>query len=485
MSDCCEDERPQPAAAARMAGRVGVSMLVKAVGVLSSLCFIGVTTRAFTKQEVAVLAVSAILASIMEVSKGLGLGPLMMKRLPGLMGTGDPEAGALITSCLFYSLIPPAILAALGAMAAPVLSRYWFGSEIYQGELRLGLAAGLAMVATNTNLTVLMTAREFTAWAALSSSASLLQRMAPCALLLLPVSLWHFLLAVLAFSTAALAPALFPIGGLLRRNGLHCMPVAAFWNQSRHYYGSAILRFLAVQADQLLVVALCEPESLAVYYVLRRLYSIAVMTMDSFFDARLPELSKRASEDAAGARAQLNGWIRLTLYGGTIGGAALAANGPRLVDAVAGAGYSDSRLLLVVFAGSAVTFFLLELTQLDILLFGKAQSRFAVSASSAGVGGMSGAILGALWGPAGLAAGAMSGQVAGLLTAARAGSGALRLRHLLLGLGVIAAAGLLPGWKGPALPWLPLALGNGLIVAFGWIHYSRWQVEESLRRAHT
>ncbi|MEZ5399633.1 MAG: hypothetical protein R2729_08175 [Bryobacteraceae bacterium] len=475
--------RPAP-----VAGRVGVSLAAKLVSVVSGLCFIAVTTREFSKEEVAVLAVAAIMTSVMDVSKGLGLGPLLMKRLPGLLansgGAAAPQAGSLIASYMAYSAAPPAILAAAGWASAPALSNYWFGGPGYAWEIRLGIAAGLATVVTNSSLALLLTARRFADWAKLSGAASMLQRMAPCAVAaLFPVSLGQFMTAMAVLSAAASLPALWPVAGLIRAHHGRILPPAAFWLESRHYYGSSVLRYLAAQADQLLVAALCEPASLAVYYVLRRLYSIAVMTMDSFFDALVPDLSKRAAEDAAGARALLDDWVRLTFYGGTIGAAALAANGPRLVDLIAGAGYSDSRLLLAVFAATAVSFFLLGLSQVDILLFGESQSVLTVAASSAGVGGVSGAVLGSVWGPVGLAAGLMAGHWAGLLAARRAGRGYFRLRTLAVAMSVIAAAGLLSACSEAGFPaWFALLLGNGLIVLFGWVHYRRWQVEACLRR---
>ena len=59
------------------------------------------------------------------------------------------------------------------------------------------------------------------------------------------------------------------------------------------------------------------------------------------------------------------------------------------------------------------------------------------------------------------------------------------MRKLVLSLGIIATAGLVPNLSAPGLPpWLALLLGNSLIAAFGWIHYTRWQVQESLRRIH-
>jgi O-antigen/teichoic acid export membrane protein len=465
---------------------VGASLAVKLIAVVSSLCFIGATTRAFSKEEVAVLAVAAILTSIMDVSKGLGLGPLMMKRLPGLGGEVGPEGGSLVASFLVYSLLPPSLLAAMGWAAAPAMSHYWFDSSRYTTELRLGVLGGLAIVLTNTNLALLLTARQFRSWASLSMAASLLQRLVPCGLLFgLGLTLGEFLMGAMALTVAGLLAGIVPVSRLLRGSGARCLMPGAFWEESRHYYGSSVLRYLAAQADQLLVAALCEPASLAVYYVLRRLYSIAVMTMDSVFDALVPDLSKRAAEDTEGARAQLADWVRLTLYGGTIGGAVLAANGPGVVDAVVGSGYSDSRLLLIVFAAAAVTFFLLGLTQVDILLFGSSQDNFAVAASSAGVGGVSGAVLGTALGPVGLAAGLMAGHWAGLLVARRATGGCLPVRKLLVGLAVILLAGLVPGTPPAALPgWAAILLGNMLIVVFGWIHYSRWQVEECLRRIH-
>src|SRR5262245_38127939 len=92
----------------------GLSLTSKVVSLVAHIVFVTLTARLFTKEEVAVIAVTGIITIVMDVCKGLGLGTLLLKRLPQMGPSTTEEARTLVATYLFYSFLPPLAIALLG-----------------------------------------------------------------------------------------------------------------------------------------------------------------------------------------------------------------------------------------------------------------------------------------------------------------------------------------------------------------------------------
>ena len=476
----------------RLASNFGWSLASKLVSLGANFGYVVTTARLYSKQEVAVLAVAAILTVLMDVSKGLGLGTLLLKKLPkmalgaGELGTGE-KAAPLVLTYLVYSLVPPLVLAVAAAAGAGALSQYFFGSPMFRAELEWGAWIALLVVMANTNILVFQAVERFRTLGVLTVATSVLQRLAPP--LAASVARWNlsgFLEASVALSAAACLVTFLPLGRLLiGGGGLRLVKRAEFWPQARHFYYTGLLRYMATQVDQLLVAALFAPATLAVYFMLRRLYSMAVVMIASMIDALVPDLSREAGHDEAGAQHRLEHWLGLSLYAGTVGGSLLAGNGEIFINWILGPGYADDELLVILFAVSALTYFLFGFIQMGVVLFEQPRLSLELAGLTALVNSIAALVGALLVGVRGLPLAMSASYVAGLwLVRRRNPETGNTTARLALGIFVIAAAGLVSlglqaaGWT----QWMRLAVVNLGITGFAWVHYSRWQVRASLRR---
>lgn len=473
----------------------GLSFSSRAISLASNFVFVAATARLFSTNEVAVIAVAGILGVLMDTCKGLGLGTVLLKRLPQLDESGSGSRTALIYSYLVYSLAPPALLAACAFAAAPLLSRYFFGADEYTYELRLGLAMSFATVLTNSNILVFQALQRFGQLAVLTTVTAALQRLLPCVLAFglrgMAANsgggsiLADFLAWTAVLSVAGMLVTCGPLWLILQAPGLRLMKPAEFWPESRHFYYTGMLRYGATQLDQLFVATLFTPQVLAVYYVLRRFYSIGVVAIGAMIDALVPDLSQQAGSDREAARTRLDAWVGFTLFIGTIGGALLAGNGHGLSGWILGAAYVEDPFLVLLFAISAVTYFLFGVAHMDLVLFDEPRKSFQLSALAAASNLVLSPLCAALLGVRGLPLAMALSYVAGLEIVRRyRDTVAWRPWRLSKGVVVIGAASAISAlvqFMGGAL-WLEALTVNAWVAVFALVSWRQVR-PRTMRRA--
>jgi len=411
----------------------------------ANLVFIFVSARHFTKQEVAVLALAGILAMLMDLIKGLGLGTCLLKQLPKLPRQGSADAATLVLSFLFYSMLLPTLVTLAMVVAARQVCLYFLDGGNYVAAFRLGLWGAMFTVWSNSNMNVLLAREEFTSVALQSVVTSLAQKLLPVlAALWLAWDLEKFLLWSAAFSAAAFFITLAPLRGLLMTAGGRILRPREFWPESRHYYYTSLVRYGATQLDQVFVAALFTPATLAVYFMLRRLYSMLVLLINSLLEILIPDLSRQAGLEPDAARGRTRQLWKLALLLGAASMALLAGNGEWLVTHLLGSAYSGDPVLVTLFCVSAFAYLLFILVQVDLLLFHHPRLLFraAAVASLFNLGAIP--ALGWLLGVKGLPLAMTLSCLACLEFARRAtDSSCWRVDRALLAAGFIAAAGTL------------------------------------------
>jgi O-antigen/teichoic acid export membrane protein len=470
-----------------LARSFSLSLVKTAVSLLANIMFVLMTARAFSHEQVAVLAVAGIATMLMDACKGLGLGSLLLRQLPRL-SEDDPAAGALIRSHMLYSLLPPAALAGAGFLLPAPLSRYFFGSDDYVTAIRLSMVLGLFTVLTNTNLLVFQARQQFGRLAGMTIASAGLQRIAPCLMLLAGTpSLDVFLTWAAAGAAAGFVISCIPLSVTLFTAGARPLcPPSDFWPQSRHFYYSSLLRYTTTQIDQLFVAALFPPATLAVYYMLRRLYSIGVVLIGSLMDALAPELSRQAGSDLPAARDRLGGWLRVMLYTGTIVAAVLAGHGGPLIDLLLGPGYGEDTFLIALFSVSAVTYFLHGFVQMDVTLFQDPKRSFRLAAATAAANWLAGPLTTVWFGVHSIPLAMIAGHLLGLAAVGRGGPGRLwQPAQMLVSLGAITLAAAVsmaaPHVAGAHSGWARWVAVNLVVAGFSLTQYSNWQVGKSWR----
>jgi O-antigen/teichoic acid export membrane protein len=415
----------------------------------------------------------------MDVCKGFGLGTLMLKRLPQLGEPAGEESQKLIVTYLFYSLIPPLLLTLIG-LALPI-----------GAPLKLGLMIGLFTVLSNTNIVVLQASQKFGHLAAMTLITAGLQRLAPClAAAALEAGLERFLLWCAATTAIGFGFTSLALVPLLRPWRFHLLDWHEFWPESRHFFGTSLLRYGATQVDQLFVAVLFPPATLAVYYMLRRLYSLGVVLIGSMIDALVPELAQQAGTDARGARKRLTEWSRLSLFAGSAGAAVMGGNGSAVIESLLGPGYGEDPMLIALFAATTSLYFLYCFVQVDLLLFQAPERILWMAAATAGANLLAGPLTSRWLGVHSIPLAMLAGYLLGLVAARWSGTGppaprpVWRLRELAAGLAVVTLSSLAPlaAQQARLHDWERAAAVNCVITALVAAHFWRNRIGDSLRR---
>ena len=468
----------------------GLSLTSKLGSLAANVAFVILTARLFTKEEVAVIAVAGIATILMDVFKGMGLGTLLLKRLPQMGGTEAPESRILIVTYLFYSVLPPLLLTLTGLAVSSPVARLWFGDG--RGNiLRLALLVSLFTVLSNTNILVLQATQKFGHLATLTLSTAALQRLAPCvAAVWMGGGLEQFLVWSAVASAVGFATTCIPLFPALQPWQCKLLRWEEFWPESRHFYGTSLLRYGATQVDQLIVALLFPPATLAVYYMLRRLYSLGVMLIGSMIDALVPELARQAGRDPRAARARLAEWSRLSLFAGSTGAALMAGNGSAVIEMMLGPRYGEDPLLIALFAASTSLYFLYCFVQVDLLLF-QSPNRILWMAAATAMANLAAGPLTSHWlGVHSIPLAMLAGYLLGLVAARWKGREGpaprpvWRIRELGAGLFVVLVASMAPIAAQQAFlnDWERFAAVNLVIATLAAVHFWRNRVGDSLRR---
>jgi O-antigen/teichoic acid export membrane protein len=470
----------------------GLSLTSKVVSLGAHIAFVMLTTRLFPKEEVAVIAVAGIMTILMETCKGMGLGPLVLKRLPQIGPAPTIEAQSLVATYLFYAFWPPLLLTLVGAILPVHLAFPGLGLAAYGQPFRLGLLLSLFTVLSNTNMLILQASQQFGHLAAMTLVTAVLQRLAPClGAAWFGASLGQFMAWSAVAAAVGFLVACVPLIPLLRPFRFQLLEWGVFWSESRHFFATGLLRYGATQVDQLFVAVLFPSATLAVYYMLRRLYSLGVVLTGSMIDALVPELAQEAGIDARAARRRLTEWSRLSLFAGSAGAALLAGNGSAVIELLLGPGYGDDPMLIGLFAATTSLYFLYCFVQVDMLLFQSPERIFRMAAATATANVLAGPLTSHWLGVHSIPLAMLAGYLLGLVTARWKGAQTTlggrpvwRLRELAAGLIVVTLSSLAPlaAQQASLTDWERAAAVNFAICALLGAHFWRNRVGESLRR---
>ncbi len=469
----------------------GLSLTSKIVSLGAHLAFVMLTARLFSKEEVAVIAVIGIVTMVMDVCKGMGLGTLLLKRLPQMGESEAEEARVMTVTYLYYSFLPPLLLVTAG-LAYPIVSGWLGFSHLHHSNiLRLGLAMSFFTVLSNTNILALQAMQQFGNLAILTLLTAALQRLLPClAAAWFGWDLERFMTWSAAAAALGFAVSCIPLVPLLSSGGFGMLRWEEFWPNSRHFFATSLLRYGATQIDQLLVAVMFPPATLAVYFMLRRLYSLGVVLVGSMIDALVPELAQQAGSDPVAARARLAKWSRLFSFAGSTGAALMAGNGSAIIEMLLGPGYGDDTLLIALFAASTSLYFLYCFSQVDLVLFQAPERILWMAAATAAANLTAGPIISRWLGVHSVPLAMLVGYLLGLVVAGwQGGTGPAhrrlwRIREVGDGLAVVALASLTPILARHVLlhEWERFVAINLTICIIVGVHFCRKQLGFSLLR---
>lgn len=252
--------------------------------------------RFFTPAELALVPLLFLFGNLGPVLFGLGIMPTLVLELPKLASTQPARAASLARHALGLG-----VLIALGAAAIAyfLAERYMDAKLGVRGETIMWLALGVGFQGLFTLLTQLLVGTS---------------RFVPLAVTNTVISILRLVLLVPLHQTAGTAGI---AAGLAVAGGVGCL--LALWQLKglllggRHgarysyaqmlklswpYYLEGYLMYFRSQGDQLIVTGLLGVESLAQYYIARRLYDVLRALSDSVDSALIPMLSKLSLESS-------------------------------------------------------------------------------------------------------------------------------------------------------------------------------------------
>ena len=334
--------------AALLAGR-GFAMGVNLVWLVA-------TVRLFTQTEAALLAFSTLAATWLDVLKGLGMSTWLIRQLPSIRRDQPALAARMIRTYIWCSVAPLAAGTALTWAGALAIRPDLAAPDQRTGDWTLALLGLSLQSLASTFLVILQCFGEMRTMALWNAWFSVAQRLVPVGLAILwSWRLPEFLLATCLLTAASLLPAARPLRTWLA-DGQGVLPWREFWPDSRHYYSSAVLRFGAMQLDQLLVAIFFQAPTLVTYFVLRRFYSLAVVFVSSCVDAAVPALAANATSNPEAAYKLLSGLRAFILLAGTLAACLTAANGTGLLEVLLGPVHENDAALVVLFSMAALAY---------------------------------------------------------------------------------------------------------------------------------
>jgi O-antigen/teichoic acid export membrane protein len=306
-------------------------LLSRVVSLLAGVAFVAVTARLFPASGIAFLAWLAILSSAAETVRGFGLTLVLTRRLP-LCEHASAEARRWVTTHFLYASLP---LLVLPILAGPFLPTLWTVA-----------AAGAALqLVVNNHIYVFQAMGQFRTVTLGAIFSTILQRIAPLA------AAWHWKMGMepfLLIQALLSLPVCMVLTYQLREylSSPTRVPWSEFWPQARAFYASGFVRYGATQADQVMVALLFPPQTLAPYFLVRRLYSALVVVLSAGVDVLTPQLGRRALAGIEQVRLDQARILKSATAICALGGGLIAANAGAVVPLVIGAGYSAPRFVV-------------------------------------------------------------------------------------------------------------------------------------------
>jgi O-antigen/teichoic acid export membrane protein len=339
-------------------------LLSRVVSLLAGVAFVAVTARSFPASEIAFLAWVVILSSAAETVRGFGLTLVLTRRLP-LCDHEPVEAARWVTTHFLYASLP---LLLLPVIAAPFLPTLWTVA-----------AAGAALqLVVNNHIYVFQAMGQFRTVTLGAMFSTFFQRLAPLA------AAWHwemglepFLLLQALLSLPVCLVLTYQLRAYLTSPTV--VPWREFWPQARAFYASGFVRYGATQADQLMVALLFPPQTLAPYFLVRRLYSALVVVLSAGIDVLTPQLGRRALAGIDQVRLDQARILKKATALCALGGGLIAANAGAMVPLVIGGGYSAPRFVVPALLMAALGYGLFSFAVAGEVVAGPPKETFRIT----------------------------------------------------------------------------------------------------------
>ncbi len=317
-----------------------------------AIVFIAISTRILTLREMAVFAVLNSLCAVQAMICSLGLLTTCTRELPALMGRGDADGAArLLRTAMITNAVVSLVLAAVLAAAARPLSILFLKEATFAPALRVVAAGVFFWNLFEANQIFLVALQRFGPYGRANVVCAVAQRGTALALFALlsgsGFGLLGYIAGYAAGTLVGVAAQFRALRDLLaRRSGF--APLPPLLRYSMPFYADGYMRYLYMQADQLLIAIFLSPEVLSLYFVAKRFAQYYQQIVASFVDpvlAKVGEIRARGREAVERSLRSASRYFALVFLPFSAGAAAVSA---LFLDLAGGAPYRQAAGVLAL-----------------------------------------------------------------------------------------------------------------------------------------
>lgn len=372
---------PAPRARAASVATSAASLAGSRIAVaLLALVFLAISARILSVEEMAAFAVYNIFTGLISVVGSLGLLAGAVRSLPGLTASGrDAEASAVARLATKVQLFAGGAWTAVLVLTAGPIAAWILEAPERAGNVRLSAVAALCFGLYEASQLLLNGLQRYERLASNYVVTALAQRALSLALFFLmgfPGYLAGFALGSLV-GVAYAAPA---IAGVMRARPetppgwaasqiRYCMP----------FYADGYLRYLYMQADQVIVGVALNPTALAIYFIAKRCLQYSQLFVQSLLDpigTRAAAMRETQPESIARFFARSRHMFLCLLIPVSI---FLAAGSPLLLAIIGGERYAAAEIPLALLFLTMIPFALFSHLALFVFVLGRPRDRLATN----------------------------------------------------------------------------------------------------------
>jgi O-antigen/teichoic acid export membrane protein len=325
-----------------------------------AIIFIAITTRILSLREMALFAVYNSLCALQTMVCALGLFTTSTRELPDMMGKGDLDgASRMVKTSLLTNTVNSMILAGAMAIMARPICILFLKDDAMVNELRLAIVGVFLWNQFEGSQLLLVAAQRFRGYGRSNIVCAVAQKSTALLMFVLltprDLGLLGFMAGYAAGTFVGVISSHLALHDLIfRRSGF--APLRPLVKFSAPFYADGYLRYLYMQADQLLIGIFLSPEVLSLYFVAKRFAQYYQTTVASTIDPVLAKVAEMRSKGKEALEHSLKSASRYFALVFIPLAAAAASMSTLFLDLAGGALYREALPILVMLSLSVAAY---------------------------------------------------------------------------------------------------------------------------------
>lgn len=243
---------------------LSANLIVQVLGVLSISFF----ARYFSKIELTAIPIYATIGAMGAVIFGLGLFPLLLKLVPSLLGNNIHDALSISKTVIRVSLIGACIYGLLCFIISEEISSWFFSATETRSIVQIMCIGFFFVSMSTTNTYLLKSFRRFKSLSKVIVIRSLFQVFATVLLSLL-LGWAGLVIGLVLGSIVQYSLGIYFLKDIYLSNAPY-YPLAKLLKESWSFYLESYLMYARTEGDILVVTSVLGSESLAIYFIAKK-----------------------------------------------------------------------------------------------------------------------------------------------------------------------------------------------------------------------